>query len=155
MNPYIVGVFVSILFSLLLRKSKSGGKKKGVKVEVGGEPGYIIRNSCSTCPFETFREGISTLAELFAHSCKIYLNNNFVGSRKLIAKETESAKDNRSFDKLHLGNYEWLSYGEAFQSVCSFASGLVHFGHGKGELVAIFADTQAEWFIALQVVYPP
>ncbi|KAM0939926.1 putative long-chain-fatty-acid--CoA ligase [Dioscorea sansibarensis] len=112
MNPYIVGVFVSILFSLLLRKSKSGRKKKGVKVEVGGEPGYIIRNSCSTCPVETFREGIS--------------------------------------DKLHLGNYEWLSYGEAFQSVCSFASGLVHFGHGKGELVAIFANTQAERFIALQ-----
>ncbi|KAJ0976889.1 hypothetical protein J5N97_012363 [Dioscorea zingiberensis] len=133
----------------LARKSKNG-KKRGVRVEVGGEPDYAVRNCRFTSPVETFTEGVSTLAELFEHSCKIYSNNRLLGSRKLIAKETEVAKDGRSFDKLHLGNYEWLSYGEAFQVVCNFASGLVCLGHRNGERIAIFADTQAEWFIALQ-----
>ncbi|XP_077248832.1 long chain acyl-CoA synthetase 9 isoform X2 [Tasmannia lanceolata] len=58
--------------------------------------------------------------------------------------------DGRSFEKLHLGGYEWLNYAQAFESVCSFSSGLVKLGHGKEERAAIFADTRAEWFIALQ-----
>lgn len=72
------------------------------------------------------------------------------GTRKLVARETEVTPDGRSFEKLHLGEYQWLSYGESFKAVCSFASGLVHLGHGNDERVAIFADTKAEWQIALQ-----
>jgi long-chain acyl-CoA synthetase len=37
--------------------------------------------------------------------------------------------------------------------VCNFASGLVHLGHRSEERVAIFADTRAEWFMALQVLF--
>lgn len=60
--------------------------------------------------------------------------------------------DGRSFEKLHLGEYEWLTYGKTLEAVCSFASGLAQLGHKRGERVAIFADTREEWFIALQVL---
>jgi long-chain acyl-CoA synthetase len=46
-----------------------------------------------------------------------------------------------------------MTYGQVYQVVCNFASGLVQAGHKTGERVAIFADTREEWFIALQVIY--
>lgn len=152
MNPYLVGVLVPIIFSLVFRNAKNG-KKRGVPVDVGGEPGYAVRNRRFTSPVETSWLGISTLAELFEQSCRLHADRILLGSRKLIARETEMSQDGRSFEKLHLGNYEWLSYGGAFEAVCSFSSGLVELGHKGKERAAIFADTRAEWFIALQACF--
>ncbi|XVF36903.1 hypothetical protein REPUB_Repub19eG0098900 [Reevesia pubescens] len=152
MNGYIVGALVPIVFTLLLRNSKKV-KKRGVPVDVGGEPGYAIRNSRFSSPVETAWEGTSTLAELFEQACKQHHNKRLLGTRKLISREVEVTKDGRSFEKLHLGEYEWLTYGKAFEAVCNFASGLVQLGHKKEERVAIFADTREEWFIALQACF--
>jgi len=149
MNPYIVGIFVPIVFSYLLRKKSV--KKRGLPVDVGGEPGYAIRNYRFSSPIETQWVGVTTLAELFDKSCKHFTDKRSLGTRKLIATETEVAPDGRSFEKHHLGDYEWLSYNQVYDAVCNFASGLAQLGHGKGERVAIFADTRAEWQIALQV----
>ncbi|PKA61504.1 Long chain acyl-CoA synthetase 9, chloroplastic [Apostasia shenzhenica] len=152
MNPYLVGAFVPLLLSLILCNTKSR-KKRGVPVDVGGEPGYAIRNHRFPSAVESFWEGVATIAELFEQSCKRFSNKPLFGTRKLISRETEKSRDGRSFEKLHLGNYEWLSYGEAFHTVCNFACGLVQFGHNKGERLAIFADTRAEWQIALQACF--
>ncbi|KAL6007653.1 Long chain acyl-CoA synthetase 9, chloroplastic [Asimina triloba] len=149
MNPYVVGVLVPLLFSFIFRNSKKE-KKRGLPVDVGGEAGYAIRNYRFDSPVETAWEGVFTLAELFEYSCKKHANKCFLGSRKLVSRDVEVTEDGRSFEKLHLGNYEWLSYREAFEAVCNFASGLVELGHRKDEHVAIFSDTRAEWFIALQ-----
>lgn len=150
MSPYLIGVVLPFLFSFVLR-NKNNGKKRGLPVEVGGEPGYAIRNRRFTSPVETAWEGISTLAQLFEDSCDKNRTNKLLGTRELIEREVQKSEDGRSFEKLHLGSYEWLSYGEAFEIVDNFSSGLVKLGHQKGERVAIFADTQAEWFLALQV----
>ncbi|XP_073013165.1 long chain acyl-CoA synthetase 9, chloroplastic [Typha latifolia] len=149
MNPFLVGLFAPVIATLMFRNSKNG-KKRGVPVEVGGEPGYAVRNYRFAEPVETHWEGVLTLAELFEQSCKRFAYMPLFGSRKLIASEMEVTPDGRSFEKLHLGDYEWLSYGEAFKAVCNFSSGLVQIGHRKGERVAIFSDTRAEWQIALQ-----
>ncbi|CAL5414530.1 unnamed protein product [Camellia sinensis] len=149
MSPYLVGVLVPLVFTLLIRNSKNE-KKRGLPVDVCGEPGYAIRNYRFTSPVITAWEGISTLAELFEQSCKQHRNKRLLGTRRLIARETEKSEDGRSFEKLHLGDYEWLSYGQVFEAVCNFASGLTQLGHNREERVAIFADTREEWFIALQ-----
>ncbi|PPD70776.1 hypothetical protein GOBAR_DD32341 [Gossypium barbadense] len=151
MNGYIVGAIVPIVL-VLLRNSKRV-KKRGVLVDVGGEPGYAIRNIRFPFPLETAWEGVSTLAELFEQSCKQNSNKSLLGTRKLISSEVEVTEDGRSFEKLHYGEYVWLTYAEAFAAVCYFASGLVQLGHRKGERVAIFADTREEWFIALQACF--
>lgn len=151
MNPYFIAVVIPLVASLLFTKRKVQ-KKRGVPVDVGGEPGCSVRNYRFEKPVETHWEGVSTVAELFEQSCKQYGYMPLLGTRKLIAKETEVASNGRSFEKLHLGQYEWKSYGEAFKSVCNFSSGLVQIGHLKDERVAIFADTRAEWQIALQVI---
>nr|KJB64463.1 hypothetical protein B456_010G050200 [Gossypium raimondii] len=149
MTGYIVGALVPIVFTLLLRSSKKV-KKRGVPVDVGGEPGYTIRNSRFPSPVETSWEGISTLAELFEQACKQHADKPLLGTRKMILREVEVTEDGRSFEKVHLGDYEWLTYGKTFETVCDFASGLVQLGHKREERVAIFADTREEWFIALQ-----
>lgn len=150
MNPYLASIFLPVILSLILGTRKTA-KKRGVPVDVGSKPGYVIRNYRFAKPVESHWQGISTLAELFEQSCKKFAYMPLFGSRKLISRETEVSPDGRSFEKLHLGEYEWISYGEAFKAVCNFASGLVHLGHGNNERVAIFADTKAEWQIALQV----
>ncbi|XP_062146933.1 long chain acyl-CoA synthetase 9, chloroplastic isoform X2 [Alnus glutinosa] len=149
MSAYIVGVLVPLVVTLILRNSKNS-RKRGLVVDVGGEPGYAVRNPRFTSPVQTAWEGISTLAELFEQSCRKHRDKHFLGTRKLISREIEVAEDGRSFEKLHLGDYEWLTFGRAFEAVCNFASGLTQIGHKSEERVAIFADTREEWFIALQ-----
>ncbi|KAF3445658.1 hypothetical protein FNV43_RR10834 [Rhamnella rubrinervis] len=149
MSAYIVGLLVPLVFTLLLKNSKAG-KRRGLPVDVGGETGYAIRNCRFTSPVQTAWEGITTLAELFEQSSRLYSDKCLLGTRKLISREIEVSEDGRSFEKLHLGEYEWLTYGKAFEAVCNFASGLAQIGHKRGERAAIFADTREEWFIALQ-----
>ncbi|KAJ6319403.1 hypothetical protein OIU78_014926 [Salix suchowensis] len=74
----------------------------------------------------------------------------FLGTRKLISKEFVTASDGRKFEKLHLGDYEWQTYGQVFDRACNFASGLIMLGHKEGTRAGIFADTRAEWLIAFQ-----
>ena len=148
---YVVGALVPLVLTLLLQKSKKE-KKRGLIVDVGEEPGYAIRSHHCDSPVESAWEGISTLAELFEQSCGKFQNKCFLGTRALVAREVEVTKDGKSFEKLHLGDYEWLTFGKAFEVVCNFASGLSQIGHRKEERVAIFADTREEWFLALQVL---
>ncbi|KAH0919206.1 hypothetical protein HID58_026866 [Brassica napus] len=150
MIPYAAGVIVPLALTLLVRNAKKD-KKRGVVVDdVGGEPGHTVRNHRFKDPVSSHWEDISTLPELFEISCKSHSERFFLGTRRLIAREVETSEDGKVFEKLHLGDYEWKTFGETLDAVCSFASGLVQIGHKSEERVAIFADTREEWFIALQ-----
>ena len=71
----------------------------------------------------------------------------------MIGRELVTYGDGRKLEKLHLGEYEWQTYGQVFDRACNFASGLVKLGHDVDTCAAIFADTRAERLIALQVVF--
>ncbi|KAK7316534.1 hypothetical protein RJT34_00075 [Clitoria ternatea] len=147
----VIGILVPILFSALFL-GKKREKIRGVPVEVGGEAGYAVRNARKTELVEVPWEGAPTMAHLFQQACKKYTHNRFLGRRKLIEKEFVQSGDGsgRRYEKLHLGKYEWETYGEVFARVSNFASGLLKLGHNTDSRVAIFADTCAEWLIALQ-----
>ncbi|XP_010428841.1 PREDICTED: long chain acyl-CoA synthetase 9, chloroplastic [Camelina sativa] len=149
MIPYAAGVIVPLALTLLVQKSKKD-KKRGVVVDVGGEQGYAIRNHRFADPVTSHWEDISTLPQLFEISCNAHSDQVFLGTRKLISREIETSDDGKTFEKLHLGDYEWLTFAKTLEAVCDFASGLVQIGHKTGERVAIFADTREEWFISLQ-----
>jgi len=123
----------------------------GVAVEVGGEEGYAVRNARKKELVEVPWKGAPTMAHLFEQSCGKHHNNPFLGTRKLLQKEFVPSSDGRRFEKVHLGDYEWKTYGEVFACVCNFASGIMKLGHSVDSRVAIFSDTRAEWLIALQV----
>ncbi|XP_047333747.1 long chain acyl-CoA synthetase 8-like [Impatiens glandulifera] len=124
--------------------------QRGVPVEVGGEAGVTIRNAKSDKLVEVPWEGATTIAALFEQSCEKNSGNQFLGTRKLISKDFTTSSDGRKFEKVHLGEYEWESYGQVFDRACNFASGLVKLDHDLNTRAAIFADTRAEWLIAFQ-----
>lgn len=148
-SAVIIGILIPILLSALFLGKKKG-KQRGVPVQVGGEAGYAIRNARASELVEVPWKGATTMAALFEQSCKKNSQNPFLGTRKHISREFVTASDGRKFEKLHLGDYEWQTYGEIFDRACNFASGLVRLGHNLDSRAAIFSDTRAEWFIALQ-----
>lgn len=141
----VVGILVPILF-----KGSKRGKQRGVPVNVGGEAGYAVRNARVTELIDVPWKEATTMAALFEQSCKKHTRNQFLGTRKLIGKEFVTASDGRKFEKLHLGDYEWQTYGEVFNRASSFASGLIKLGHDVDTRAAIFSETRAEWLIAFQ-----
>lgn len=151
MTPFSFGAIVPLLLTLFLRNSANSTKRRGVPADAAGDPGFSVRNHRFGWPVETAWEGVSTLAELFEEACKKHGERFLLGTRKLISREVEISKEGRSSEKVHLGEYEWLTYGDAFEAVSSFASGLARLGHVREERAAIFADTRQEWFLALQV----
>lgn len=146
----VFGILVPLLFSIML-VGKKKVKQRGVPVEVGGEPGFAMRNSRYTELVEVPWEGATTIAALFEQSCRKHPQDPFLGTRKLIGREFVMSSDGRKFEKLHLGEYHWETYEEIFDRACNFASGLIKLGHDTDGHVAIFSDTQAEWLIAFQV----
>lgn len=152
MTPYIFGVVVPLLVTLIIRNNSNPKRRRGVPVEVGGEPGLAIRNRRFEAPVQSAWEGVATLAELFEEACKTHAERLLLGTRGVLQREVETGQDGRSFEKLHLGDYDWLSYDRVFDVVSGFASGLTYIGHVREERAAIFADTRQEWFMALQVL---
>ncbi|XP_011008086.1 PREDICTED: long chain acyl-CoA synthetase 8-like [Populus euphratica] len=149
----VVAAAAAILIPILLSAIFMGKKKvkqRGVPVEVGGEAGYAVRNARHAELVEVPWKGATTMAALFEQSCRKHWPERFLGTRKLISKEFVTASDGRKFEKLHLGDYEWQSYGQVFDRVCNFASGLIMLGHNEDTRATILADTRAEWLIAFQ-----
>lgn len=151
MGAVILGLILPLVFSLILM-GKNRVKQRGVKVEVGGDTGIAMRNYRFPELVRFPWEGATTLAALFEQSCKKHAQDRFLGTRKLIERSVVTSNDGRKFEKLHLGEYEWQTYEQAFVRACNFASGLVKLGHHADSRAAIFSETRAEWIIAFQVV---
>jgi len=125
-------------------------QQRAVTCDVGGEAGIAKRNRRFLALVETPWEGATTMAILFEQACERFSGNKCLGTRTLVREETEVSADGRRFEKVTLGNYFWITYELALQRVRHFASGLVAIGHQRGERLAIFSETRAEWFLALQ-----
>ncbi|KAK3129311.1 hypothetical protein QOZ80_6BG0477170 [Eleusine coracana subsp. coracana] len=139
----VIPIFLSSIFG---KKPKT----RGVQADVGGELGLAMRNSRFSSLIQVPWEGATTMAALFEMASKKYSRQKCLGTRKLINREFVDAADGRKFEKLHLGDYEWDTYAEAFNRACNFASGLIKVGHELDSRIAIFSDTRAEWIIAAQ-----
>uniref|UniRef100_A0A6B2KZ22 AMP-dependent synthetase/ligase domain-containing protein n=1 Tax=Arcella intermedia TaxID=1963864 RepID=A0A6B2KZ22_9EUKA len=73
------------------------------------------------------------------------------GTRPLVqvVKEEKVVKGvTKTWEFLQLGPYQWITYKEALQRINNFGSGLVNLGLKKGENVALYSETRAEWHIA-------
>ncbi|WVZ95214.1 hypothetical protein U9M48_041008 [Paspalum notatum var. saurae] len=143
----LLAVAIPVLLSSLFGKKM---KKRAVVADVGGDAGLTMRNSRFSDLVQVPWEGATTMAALFEMASKKYSRHKCLGTRKLINREFIESSDGRKFEKLHLGEYEWDTYAEAFYRACNFASGLIKMGHRLDSHAAIFSDTRAEWIIAAQ-----
>lgn len=149
-----IAIIVAIAVPLVLSSMLAGKKKlkqRGVPVQVAGEAGFAMRNIRSNKLVDVPWEGATTMAALFEQSCKKHSQHRCLGTRNLVERSFVSGSDGRKFEKLHLGEFQWETYGQIFDRVCNFASGLIQLGHDPDTRIAIYSDTRAEWLIAFEV----
>lgn len=141
-------VLLTLMSTIYVGKIKT--KRRGVEAQVGGEPGYAMRNARTAELLEVPSEGATTMAALFEESCKKHSQLQCLGTRKVISKEFIEDGKGRKFEKLHLGEYQWETYGQIYDRVCNFASGLLKLNHDVNTRAAIFSESRPEWLISLQ-----
>lgn len=73
-----------------------------------------------------------------------------LGTRELLSSENERQANGKVFNKVVLGDYNWMTYNDVFSKAEVFGCGLLALGQKAKQNVVIFADTRAEWMIAAQ-----
>ena len=93
------------------------------------------------------RNNVDTLDKVWRNAVSKYDDKLCLGTRKILGTEEEKQKDGKVFKKLNLGEYEWMSYREAFDVSCKFGRGLRGLGQQPRTPIAIYAETRAEWIL--------
>lgn len=136
----VVAAIIAMIIPLLL-SSIFMGKKRGKKRSPNWS-GWWSMLCCAQC--SNYWVGLGSLGRghnngcILKQCCKKYSRDQFNGTRKLIKKDFVTISDGRKFERVHLGDYEWQTYGEVYHYVYNFASGLVNFGHNTNARAAIF-----------------
>ncbi|XP_056631183.1 long-chain-fatty-acid--CoA ligase 4-like isoform X2 [Diorhabda sublineata] len=99
--------------------------------------------------YELDRENIDTMAKLLEYASKKHNNKPCLGTRVTLREEDEKQLDGRVFKKYDLGNYKWLSFTEVDSLASLFGKGLRELGVKSTKNIAILAETQAKWMIAV------
>ena len=76
-----------------------------------------------------------------------------MGTRELIAEEDEIQANGRVFKKVILGEYQWLTYNQAYEHVRRISSGIKALGVKSKDYVLIFAETKTEWMLSAQACF--
>ena len=69
--------------------------------------------------------------------------------QRALARRFFVEEKGKSFEKLELGEYAWMSYAEFGGTVAALAKGLIKkTGLKRGDRVLVYAETQRDWMIA-------
>jgi len=89
-----------------------------------------------------------SLYDVLKDSAQRFGNKNCLGVRPLVKKHQEKKTINgqeKTWEFLELGKYQWLSYKEVHQRVVRVGAGLVSLGLSKGDFVGVYEETRLEW----------
>ncbi|KAK2187233.1 hypothetical protein NP493_172g02027 [Ridgeia piscesae] len=94
-----------------------------------------------------------TLDDLFKRAVRRFGPQNCFGTREVLREEEKLQENGKRFKKLMLGQYHWMNFDEVNQRVDSFGQGLMALGLQPRQYVLIFAETRAEWMVAVQAAF--
>uniref|UniRef100_A0AAX7UNS5 long-chain-fatty-acid--CoA ligase n=1 Tax=Astatotilapia calliptera TaxID=8154 RepID=A0AAX7UNS5_ASTCA len=97
--------------------------------------------------------GVDTLDKMFEYAAKRFPKRDCLGTREVLSEEDERQPNGKIFKKVILGNYDWLSYEEAYQAAKCFGSGLAALNQKPHCNIAIFCETRAEWIVTAQACF--
>uniref|UniRef100_A0AAX7TZI8 long-chain-fatty-acid--CoA ligase n=1 Tax=Astatotilapia calliptera TaxID=8154 RepID=A0AAX7TZI8_ASTCA len=100
--------------------------------------------------------GVDTLDKMFEYAAKRFPKRDCLGTREVLSEEDERQPNGKIFKKVRhviLGNYDWLSYEEAYQAAKCFGSGLAALNQKPHCNIAIFCETRAEWIVTAQACF--
>lgn len=96
---------------------------------------------------------IDTLEKVFKFVVKVHSGKKCLGTREILGEEDEVQPNGRIFKKLKLGEYKWRSFIDTELQAQYFGKGMREFGVKPREKVAMFAETRAEWMIAVHGLF--
>uniref|UniRef100_A0A8C7X6A2 long-chain-fatty-acid--CoA ligase n=1 Tax=Oryzias sinensis TaxID=183150 RepID=A0A8C7X6A2_9TELE len=97
--------------------------------------------------------GVNTLDKMFEYAARRFPMRDCLGTREVLSEEDELQPNGKVFKKVILGNYNWLSYEEAYLAAKCFGSGLAALNQRPHCNIAIFCETRAEWLVAAQACF--
>ncbi|XP_024128967.1 long-chain-fatty-acid--CoA ligase 3b [Oryzias melastigma] len=97
--------------------------------------------------------GVNTLDKMFEYAARRFPMRDCLGTREVLSEEDELQPNGKVFKKVILGNYNWLSYEEAYLTAKCFGSGLAALNQRPHCNIAIFCETRAEWLVAAQACF--
>ncbi|CAI7841949.1 unnamed protein product, partial [Closterium sp. NIES-54] len=151
LNPFVIPVAVAFLVVIIVQYLSSTPKRHlyGVLLDAG-TPGLTYRHAHFPTLLEIPFDGATTVASLFVIASRRHHHRPLLGTRKFLSRETVTNEEGKEIEKLEFGEYEWESYSRALDRAEAFGGGLRNVGHGRGEAVAIVAETRADFYLALQ-----
>ncbi|XP_063595799.1 uncharacterized protein LOC134772691 [Penaeus indicus] len=110
-----------------------------VKADPGNPNGLRLKEELQAA-------NVTTVPAIVEHAAKKLGNKPCLGTRQLLARKRFVA-DGKEMEKLHLGEYSFLTYREVQDMVVSFSQGLAKIGTGIEEIVASLRETEVSVII--------
>ncbi|KAH9375908.1 hypothetical protein HPB48_012548 [Haemaphysalis longicornis] len=98
-------------------------------------------------------KGIQTLDQIARRSIQLYPDQPALGTRPVLGRTEEPQPNGKVFQKVVLGEYEWMTYEEVDRKVDLIVQGLLSIDAKPGNYLAILAETRAEWFLTAQACF--
>ncbi|XP_070539166.1 long-chain-fatty-acid--CoA ligase 4-like [Ptychodera flava] len=135
-------------------------RRRGNRVKATQFIQFDTRDSCTyrasdnqeTLTTSVFKD-CSTLDDMFTRAVGKYGNKRCLGTREVLSEEDEVQPNGRVFKKLILGDYQWETFQEIDKRAENFGQGLSSLGLKPRRNVVIFAETRAEFMIAMQACF--
>ncbi|KAK8774375.1 hypothetical protein V5799_011089 [Amblyomma americanum] len=118
---------------------------------IEGDPSSAYLNLRSA-EFEAIK-GCQTLDDVARAAIRQHAKRPALGTRPLLGCTEEKQPNGKVFKKLILGDYEWTTYEEVDRKIDVTARGLLAVGARPRKLLAIFAETRAEWMLTAQACF--
>lgn len=99
-----------------------------------------------------FFDGITTVDQLTRRAIKRFKDRRCLGTRQVIGEEDELQKDGKTFRKLDLGDYQWMTFQDLHDALERLGKAFLSMGIRPKQNVVIFADTRIEWMLAAQAL---
>uniref|UniRef100_A0A3Q3N8J1 long-chain-fatty-acid--CoA ligase n=1 Tax=Labrus bergylta TaxID=56723 RepID=A0A3Q3N8J1_9LABR len=165
MNPLLLQVFRSVVWVysfitfipwyFLSGTGSNLDRARRLKARsISGHPAGPYRAiNCQEKLLAFLQPGVDTIDKMFEYASVQFPERDCLGTREVLSEEDEPQPNGKVFKKVILGNYNWLSYEEAYQGAKCFGSGLAALGQRPQCNIAIFCETRAEWLLAAQACF--
>ncbi|XP_060900580.1 long-chain-fatty-acid--CoA ligase 3b [Labrus mixtus] len=165
MNPLLLQVFRSVVWVysfitfipwyFLSGTGSNLDRARRLKARsISGHPAGPYRAiNCQEKLLALLQPGVDTIDKMFEYASVQFPERDCLGTREVLSEEDEPQPNGKVFKKVILGNYNWLSYEEAYQGAKCFGSGLAALGQRPQCNIAIFCETRAEWLLAAQACF--
>ncbi|XP_077397918.1 long-chain-fatty-acid--CoA ligase 3a [Festucalex cinctus] len=146
--PYYIFTWVSRPEGALYGSEQERAKRAKAHSVLGQHEGPYRAVKATKGLVRSLYPGLDTLPKVFEFAAMRFPHRECLGTREVISEEDEEQSNGKTFKKLVLGNYHWLSYKEILSAASKFGCGLAELGQKPKQNIAIFCETRAEWMLA-------